>query len=102
MTRSEAVRSKETVDEIIFRTTYIRNRIMLELMARGGMRISEVLNLTASDVEDRKLIIRDAKSGKAIEHVFIPQKIVQKCIWPEGANPANFAHDLIEAFVSES
>jgi len=28
------------VDEIIFRTTKPRNRLMLELMARGGMRIS--------------------------------------------------------------
>jgi len=48
------------------------------LMVRGGMRISEVLKLTASDVEDRKLIIRDAKSGKAVEHVFIPQKIADR------------------------
>ena len=29
---------KETVDEIIFRTMNTRNRLMLELMARGGMR----------------------------------------------------------------
>jgi uncharacterized protein (DUF4415 family) len=29
---------KETVDEIIFRTMNIRNRLILELMARGGMR----------------------------------------------------------------
>lgn len=28
---------KETVDEIIFRTSKPRNRLMLELMARGGM-----------------------------------------------------------------
>jgi hypothetical protein len=34
---------KETVDEIIFRTPEPRNRIILELMARGGMRIGEVL-----------------------------------------------------------
>ena len=27
---------KETIDEIIFRTTNMRNRLMLELMARGG------------------------------------------------------------------
>lgn len=33
---------KETVDEIIFRTMNSRNRLMLELMARGGMRIGEV------------------------------------------------------------
>jgi len=37
---------KETIDEIIFRTTNTRNRLMLELMARGGMRVGEVLNLT--------------------------------------------------------
>jgi integrase/recombinase XerD len=36
---------KETVDEIFLRTEKIRNRIMLELMARGGMRIGEVLKL---------------------------------------------------------
>ena len=34
---------KETVDEIIFRTIKPRNRLILELMARGGMRIGEVL-----------------------------------------------------------
>ncbi len=37
---------KETMDEIIFRTTDVRNRLILELMARGGMRIGEVLKLT--------------------------------------------------------
>jgi integrase len=36
---------KDVVDEIIFRTTKIRNRLILELMARGGMRIGEVLKL---------------------------------------------------------
>ena len=46
---------KETVDEIIFRTTNQRNRLILELMARGGMRIGEVLKLTLNDVEDQKL-----------------------------------------------
>jgi len=34
---------KETVDEIIFRTVKVRNRLILELMTRGGMRIGEVL-----------------------------------------------------------
>ena len=37
---------KDTIDEIIFRTEKTRNRLMLELMARGGMRIGEVLTLT--------------------------------------------------------
>jgi len=42
---------KETVDEIIFGTRKSRNRLMLELMARGGMRIGEVLKLTLRDIQ---------------------------------------------------
>jgi len=52
---------KEVVDEVIFRTTKPRNRLILELMARGGMRISEVLKLTPNDIEGRKLTLRDPK-----------------------------------------
>jgi len=66
---------KETVDEIIFRTMNARNRLMLELMARGGMRIGEVLKLTPADIDDRKLIIQDPKSGKESEAVYIPRKL---------------------------
>ncbi len=69
---------KEVVDEIIFRTTNPRNRLMLELMARGGMRVSEVLKLTPNDVEGRKLTLRDPKSGKQLELVFIPQKVADR------------------------
>ena len=64
---------KDTVDEIIFKTAKLRNRLMLELMARGGMRIGEVLKLTPEDVNDRKLTLREPKSGNARELVFIPQ-----------------------------
>ena len=52
---------KEIVDEMIFRTENQRNRLMLELMARGGMRIGEVLNLTPNDIEDRKELNRSAE-----------------------------------------
>jgi integrase len=69
---------KETVDEIIFRTTNVRNRLMLELMARGGMRVDEVLKLRFCDIQDRKLIIRDPKSAKEQEIVFIPQKVADR------------------------
>ena len=69
---------KETVDEIIFRTIKIRNRLMLELMARGGMRIGEVLELTLNDIQDRKLILREPKRGKEHEIVFIPQKVADR------------------------
>jgi integrase/recombinase XerD len=69
---------KEVVDEIIFRTVKPRNRLMLELMARGGMRISEVLKLTPNDVEGRKLNLIDPKSGKETEVVFVPQKVADR------------------------
>ena len=69
---------KETVDEIIFRQSNIRNRIMLELMARGGLRVGEVLNLNPDDIEDQKLIIRNPKSGKEFESAFIPLKLTDR------------------------
>ncbi len=69
---------KETIDEIIFRTSKPRNRLMLELMARGGMRISEVLKLTPSDIKDRRLTLRDPKSGREREFVFIPQRLADR------------------------
>ncbi len=69
---------KELIDEIIFRTENQRNRLLLELMARGGMRIGEVLKLTPSDIEDRKLMLSDPKSGRGGEVVFIPQKVADR------------------------
>jgi integrase/recombinase XerD len=69
---------KEVVDEVIFRRIKPRNRLMLQLMTRGGMRISEVLQLTPSDIEDRKLTLRSPKSGKELEIVFITQKVADR------------------------
>ncbi len=69
---------KEVIDEIIFRTIQTRNRLMLELMAKGGIRIGEVLNLAASDVGNQKVTIRDPKSGKENETVFIPKRLAER------------------------
>ncbi len=69
---------KETIDEIIFRTQNQRNRLMLELMARGGMRIGEVLNLRPSDIEGGRIIIQSPKSGRQTEVAFIPQKLAHR------------------------
>jgi integrase/recombinase XerD len=69
---------KETVDEVIFRTSKPRNRLMLELMARGGMRISEVLKLTPLDINERRLTLRDPKSGREHEFIFIPQRLADR------------------------
>ena len=67
---------KETVDEIIFRTMDTRNRLMLELMARGGMRIGEVLKITPGDIQESSLSIQNPKSGRAEERVYVPRKIL--------------------------
>ena len=69
---------KDVIDEIIFRTDKPRDRLILKLMARGGMRIGEVLKLTPADVNDRKLTLRNPKSGKRREYVFIPQKVADR------------------------
>ncbi len=67
---------KETVDEIIFRTMNTRNRLILELMARGGMRIGEVLNLRSCDIQERNLAIKNPKSGRTGEIVYVPRKLL--------------------------
>jgi len=69
---------KDSIDEIIFRTANPRNRIMLELMAKGGMRIGEVLKIRPVDVKDRKITLPDPKSGRESEIVCIPQKIADR------------------------
>jgi integrase/recombinase XerD len=67
---------KETVDEIFLRTMNARNRLMLELMARGGMRVGEVLNLTPIDIQERSLAIQNPKSGRTGEIVYVPRKLL--------------------------
>jgi integrase/recombinase XerD len=69
---------KETVDEIIFRTEDKRNRLILEMMARGGMRIGEVLKLTPSDIQGGRVVIQTPKSGRQVEVAFIPQKLANR------------------------
>lgn len=64
---------KDVVDEMIFRTENPINRLILELMARSGMRIGEVLGLRAEDIEDRRVSLTNPKSGKESERVFLPQ-----------------------------
>jgi integrase len=69
---------RETVDEIIYTTLKIRDRLMLELQARAGMRIGEVLKLTPNDVDGVKLIIRNPKSGREQETVFVTKRISER------------------------
>jgi len=52
-----------------------RDRLILELQARCGLRIGEVLKLRASDIHGRKLIIHEPKSGRDEEIAFMPEHI---------------------------
>ena len=45
-------------------------------MARGGMRIGEVLNLKPCDIQERTLTIHNPKSGRAEEIVYVPRKLL--------------------------
>jgi integrase len=72
------------VDEIIFRTVNPRDRLILELMARGAMRVGKILKLKFEHIEDRKLVLFDPKSGIEAEVVSIPQKVADRLgeLWP--------------------
>lgn len=70
--RPRKILDKETVDEIIFNSRSVRDRLILELQARCGLRIGEVLNLRASDVSGRKLLIQEPKSRRDAEVAFMP------------------------------
>jgi len=42
------------------------------------MRISEVLKLTFSDINDRRLTLKEPKSGREQEFIFIPQRLADR------------------------
>ncbi len=69
---------KESVDEMIYNTHSLRDRLMLELQARCGLRIGELLKLKVRDVDDRKLILREPKSRKDSEIAFMPEQIANR------------------------
>ena len=43
---------------------------MLEFMARGGIRVGEVLSLIPADIQERSLTIQNPKSGRVGETVY--------------------------------
>ncbi len=76
--RPRKIFDKDTVDEMIFNAGNIRDRLILELQARCGLRIGEVLNLRVSDISGRKIIIQEPKSGRDAEVAFMPEHIAAR------------------------
>jgi integrase/recombinase XerD len=69
---------REVVEEMIYNTQTLRDRLILELQARCGLRIGEALKIKVSDVMDRKLILNEPKSGKESEVAFMPEQIAKR------------------------
>ncbi len=73
--RQREIISREVIDEIIYRCQKTRDRFILELQARCGLRIGEVLSLRTSDVNGRRLTLRRPKSGREEESAFMPETL---------------------------
>jgi integrase len=73
--RARQILDKETVDELVFHSENTRDRLILELQARCGLRIGEVLSIRVCDITGRKILIREPKSGRDIEVAFMPEHI---------------------------
>jgi integrase len=69
---------RETVDEMIYNTRRQRDRLILELQARCGLRIGELLKIKGSDVCDRTITLREPKSGKETERAYMPENVSRK------------------------
>jgi integrase len=69
---------RETVDEMVYSTTSARDRLIVELQARCGLRIGELLHLRVGDVSERRLTIQGPKSGKEAEIAFMPEQIANR------------------------
>jgi integrase/recombinase XerD len=69
---------REIVEELIYNTRTLRDRLILELQARCGLRIGEALKIKVSDVMDRKLVLNEPKSGKELEVAFMPEQIAKR------------------------
>jgi integrase/recombinase XerD len=75
---TRTVIDREAVDEVIYTTGNRRDRLLLELMARGGMRIGEVLKLKPEDIDGVKITLWHPKSGSDREMVFIPKRVAER------------------------
>jgi integrase len=75
---SRKILDKEVVDEMIYNTQNPRDRLMLELHARCGLRIGESLKIKVSDISERKIFLREPKSGKEVEVAIMPEPVAKR------------------------
>ena len=75
---SRKIPEKELVDELIYNTQSLRDRLLLELQARCGLRIGESLKIKVSDICERRILLREPKSGKEAEVAYMPEAVAKR------------------------
>ena len=70
--------AKELIDEVIFNSKNLRDRLLLELQSTCGARIGMVLNIRVRDINGRKITVHDPKSGKEAEAIFMPEPVANR------------------------
>ncbi len=76
--RQREIIPKEVIDEVIFNSKELRDRLILELQSRCGARIGEVLKIRVQDIDGRKITVRNPKSGKEAEAIFMPEPVADR------------------------
>jgi len=76
--KQREVISKAIIDEVIFNSQSLRDRLILELQSRCGARIREVLDIRVKDIDGRKIIVQNPKSGKEREAIFMPEQVADR------------------------
>jgi integrase len=69
---------REIVEDLMYNTQTLRDRLILGLQARCGLRIGETLKIKVSDAVDRRLILKEPKSGTESEVGFMPEQIAKR------------------------
>jgi integrase len=65
---------KEVVEEMIYNVRNKRDRLILELQARCGLRMGELLKIKVSDVSDRKILLREPNREKILKRHLCPSR----------------------------
>ena len=76
--KQREVISKAIIDQVIFNSQGLRDRLMLELQSRCGVRIGEVLIIRVKDIDGRKVIVHNPRSGKEKEVIFMPEQVADR------------------------
>ncbi len=75
---SRKIPEKELVDELIYDTQNLRDRLLLEQQERCGLRIGESLKIRASDICERRILLGEPKSGKEAEVAYMLEAVAKR------------------------